>query len=79
MIPISIDDMKTYCIDQIKRIEKQGPLFRVYYTLLKENGISYVRQRTAFFDQRDRQLKLFKTEDVAHGPAPDPRIYPQRA
>ena len=52
--------IKEFCIREIKGLETRNPLLDIFYILLKANGKSYMRSRTARIKNNSQQLNLFR-------------------
>ena len=57
---MELNEIKNFCIRELKRIETRNPLLDIFYILLKENGKSYMALRTAWLKTNSQQLNLFK-------------------
>lgn len=55
-----IEEMKAYCIREIKAMKTYNPLLSVFCLILRDRGKSYTRLRTAWKKANLQQLKLFK-------------------
>lgn len=56
---MELNEIKKYCIRELKEIETRNPILDIFYILLKENGKSYMALRTAWLKTKSRQLDLF--------------------
>lgn len=56
---MELKEIKDFCIDEIKGIEKRKAILDIFYIILKDQGKSYMALRTAWLKTKSRQLDLF--------------------